>query len=506
MLGSCGNVLIIRDMLINPDLATKLKKNLLSFLSMPVTPHHVNLVQDRKELHQFLLDCKQTLSEKRQHRVVSISWEAKPIDPLAVLEKICQADQIHFYGEKVKQREAIAAIDTAVKFKVEGVHRFSQVKQFIDSCLANTIAIGALDLPFSGPHFFCNFTFFNEDHYGDSPFPPATVFLPKWQIACQGEHCVIVANILIDHNLNIELTCENIWQNIQQIKSFKNSNISNYYEHKPILQTRDVTDRKHFQSSVISALESIQRSQISKIVLAHAVDVNAPRPFHRISSLNNLRQIYPDCYVFSIGNGKGKNFIGASPERLLKIRNQELETDALAGSAPRGKTIGEDAYFAEKLLTSTKDRHEHRVVSDFIFQRLYNLGLTPQRLPVPGLLKLSNIQHLWTPIRGKIPSGVHPIEILASLHPTPAVAGDPRDIALKQIRHYEKFNRSVYAAPLGWVDHQGNSEFIVGIRSAIIEGDRARLWAGAGIVAGSDPQKELAEIQLKLQALLKALV
>jgi menaquinone-specific isochorismate synthase len=147
----------------------------------------------------------------------------------------------------------------------------------------------------------------------------------------------------------------------------------------------------------------------------------------------------------------------------------------------------------------------------------------PQLLPTPQLLKLSNIQHLWTPIQAQLDTDIHPLEIVAELHPTPAVAGVPTKIAQEQILALETFDRSLYAAPLGWVDHQGNCEFIVGIRSALIESEKpsghgyvdvqtrpkaykARLYAGAGIVAGSDPNKELAEIQLKLQALLKALL
>jgi menaquinone-specific isochorismate synthase len=148
----------------------------------------------------------------------------------------------------------------------------------------------------------------------------------------------------------------------------------------------------------------------------------------------------------------------------------------------------------------------------------------PQLLPTPQLRQLSNIQHLWTPIQAQLRADIHPLEIVAQLHPTPAVAGVPTKIAQQQIRRYETFDRSLYAAPLGWVDYQGNCEFIVGIRSALIDSEkpsengspadtpagatayRARLYAGAGIVAGSDPNKELAEIQLKLQALLKALL
>ena len=131
--------------------------------------------------------------------------------------------------------------------------------------------------------------------------------------------------------------------------------------------------------------------------------------------------------------------------------------------------------------------------------------MTTQSSPLQ-LLQLSNIQHLWTPIRAKLPGNIHPLSIVAQLHPTPAVAGVPTRVACKQIRHYETFDRSLYAAPIGWVDYQGNGEFIVGIRSALISSNSARLYAGAGIVAGSDPEKELAEVQLKLQAMLKALV
>ncbi|NET61638.1 MAG: isochorismate synthase [Symploca sp. SIO2E6] len=285
-----------------------------------------------------------------------------------------------------------------------------------------------------------------------------------------------------------------------------------------------VTGREHlpvpsetlFKSSVISALKSIQANQLSKIVLANAIDVVLPRQFKLVNSLDNLRQTYPDCYIFSTSNGKGQNFIGASPECLVSIQNRQLVTDAIAGSAPRGKTAAEDADLAHRLLCSEKERREHRFVLDFIIERLSELGLKPQMPPTNQLLQLSNIQHLWTPITAQLLTDIHPLEIVAQLHPTPAVAGVPTKMAQEQILALETFDRSLYAAPLGWVDYQGNCEFIVGIRSALIASAqslsdssstcRARLYAGAGIVAGSDPHKELAEIQLKFQALLRALV
>lgn len=475
---------------------------------MTVTPYQASLFENQKELHQFLVNCKETLIEQEQTKIVSISLKTQPIDPLAVLHQIADPNQLHFYIEKPNQGEAIAAIDAAIKLKLQGSQRFCEAQAFIDSCLANTIATGDLYLPFSGPHFFCSFTFFDDRLNGNSSFAPATVFLPKWQVACRKDSSVIVANLVIDSNSNLERLIAQTIQQLKSINSWVNKDFKqpgsaarhNYFK------SRSIEEQNNYKDSVRSALESIRLNHINKIVLANALDVNLPTSFQQIDSLNNLRSLHPDCYIFSTSNGRGQNFIGASPERLIKIQNQELETDALAGSAPRGKTAAEDAYLANGLLRSDKERHEHRVVSNFIVDRLSNLGLTPQRLPLPCLLQLSNIQHLWTPIRAKVPAKVHPLEIVAELHPTPAVAGDPRDIAIEQIRRYENFDRCLYAAPLGWIDHRGNSEFIVGIRSALIDGRSAKLYAGAGIVIGSDPEKELAEIQLKFQALLKALV
>jgi menaquinone-specific isochorismate synthase len=210
--------------------------------------------------------------------------------------------------------------------------------------------------------------------------------------------------------------------------------------------------------------------------------------------------------VFSVGNGNGQNFIGASPERLLSIRSRKLITDALAGSAPRGKTRIEDRDLAQRLFHSSKERHEHQLVVEFIAQQLSEIGLRPDFATTPSLLQLANIQHLHTPIQAALPGHLHPLQIVSVLHPTPAVAGMPRQTACEQILHYEQFDRSLYAAPLGWIDAQGNAEFIVGIRSALLSGNQARLYAGAGIVAGSNPEREFAEVKLKLQALLRGLI
>jgi len=481
---------------------------------MPVTPYRTNLFQDRKDLYQFLLACQQASIEKKCTQIASISLEIDPIDPLAVLHCLNKPNQLSFYFEKrghnegvgESSRRAIAGIGAVASLKVEDDSRFVQAQNFIDSCLSNTIKTGDLSLPFSGPHFLGGFTFFESAPVKETYFSTATLFLPRWQVSCQANRYVLVANFAIDAHANLESLIEKTWHDFQKITAAKHCLPEVSFNSQEVFDRRDVTDTKYFKLAVLSALEAIQAQQFHKIVLAHAIDVISPTLFHVVYSLNNLRKFYPDCYVFCLSNGKGQDFIGASPERLLSIQNQELLTDALAGSFPRGKTEVEDANLARGLLGSEKEIREHQVVIDFLTQSLSRLGLVPRRSLSPHLLQLSNIQHLRTPIRATVPADVPLLKILAELHPTPAVAGAPRDVACQHIRNYEAFERSLYAAPLGWLDHQGNGEFIVGIRSALVNGCYARLYAGAGIVAGSDPEKELTEIKLKLQALLQALV
>lgn len=479
---------------------------------MPVLLSDANLLQDRQELARFLAACQQVSVEKGCTPIASISLEIPPVDPLAVLNAIGKPSQLSFYFENGGKGEGkasrvpgeVAAIGAAIAFTGKGKQRFASARDFMESCQKNIITAGALDLPFAGPHFFGSFTFF-EQCPPNSPFPAATLFLPRWQVARLPKSCVLVVNLPIDYRDNLEKLARGILQKVKQIKLAYRSALADSGNGR-VLKKRHIANPDDFKIAVNSALESIQASRLSKVVLAHAVDVSSPQPFNIISSLNNLRRIYPDCYIFATNNGKGTHFMGASPERLLGIRNHQLETDALAGSAPRGDTPDEDASLASALLNSEKERHEHQVVVDFISDRLKKLGLTPQKAPMVRLMQLSNIQHLWTPIGAEVPPSIHPLEILASLHPTPAVAGVPRDIACQEISRYEAFDRCLYAAPLGWIDYRGNGEFIVGIRSALIKGDRARFYAGAGIVAGSNPDKELAEVELKLDTLLEALV
>ena len=473
---------------------------------MPVVPYRLHLLHDHKTLYQFFLACQQKSVEQNHPHIASISMAIEVVDPLATLQQVADIQQPHFYLENPFRGEAIAAFGAVTSFATEGKSRFETIQAYIQADLDHLSHVDGFKAGLDTPRFFCAFTFFDQPCGVDFPFPGATVFLPKWQVLRRHDSCIATANFLIQPHSNLINLTDEFEQQLQAIQqsSYGVFNISDEFDQG--LTRWQMVDTHDFKSAVAATLKSIQQKYLNKLVLAHAVDVISHLPFQWISSLDNLRKLHPDCYIFSVGHGTGKTFIGASPERLISIGDRHLISDALAGSAPRGTTSQADAVLGRRLLQSPKERHEHQVVVDFLRDRLSQFGLTPQVPATPELLRLSNIQHLHTPITATLPPKLHPLELLADLHPTPAVAGMPRDRACEEIQRYEPFGRSLYAAPLGWVDAEGNAEFIVGIRSALIDGNHARLYAGAGIVAGSEPDRELAEVKLKLQALLRALV
>ncbi|MGG6293100.1 isochorismate synthase [Leptolyngbya sp. AN02str] len=469
---------------------------------MPVVPSSIHSFQDCKTLAQYLRSIQHKNLETRDAQFVAIAFDLDPTDPLAVLQTMVRPGEAHFYLEKPGEQDAIAAFGTVESRTSSGQFRFAEVQEFIQSCEVYTGGISTQ----RSPRFLCSFTFFADESQSEHDPAPAMAFLPAWQVVRQADQSWAIACITLHAYSKTEDISQRVWQQFQSIQSVKHRVIHFPTAFNPAFHQWQISDVNDFRATVASALDSMRQKRLDKLVLSHAVDVVSPLPFNWIQSLQQLRHSHPDCFIFSTHNGTGKTFIGASPERLIRVQNGRFLTEALAGSAPRGSTPEADADHGDRLLSSQKERHEHQLVADFLCDRLTHLGITPQSATMPQLFKLSNIQHLQTPIWGTVPAHLHPLDLLAELHPTPAVAGMPRDLACAEIRRYEPFGRSRYAAPLGWVDAQGNAEFVVGIRSAELEGNRARLYAGAGIVAGSDPDRELAEVKLKLQALLKALV
>ncbi|MGK2947138.1 MAG: isochorismate synthase [Acidimicrobiales bacterium] len=240
---------------------------------------------------------------------------------------------------------------------------------------------------------------------------------------------------------------------------------------------------------------------LRKVVLAREILVEADRPFDRARLLDRLRRTFPGCYLYLVDG-----FLGASPELLVGRSGDVVRAQPMAGTAARGGDPAADARLAAGLLSSATYRHEHQITIDMVFDTLLPWCSYLDYEPEPSVVGVANVQHLATLVEGRLSQPTPSVlELVAALHPTPAVNGWPRHAAQAWIAEHEGFDRGRYAGTVGWVDAQGSGTFAVSIRGADVDGAKARVCAGNGIVATSDPTSELAETQSKLQAMLSAL-
>jgi salicylate biosynthesis isochorismate synthase len=261
---------------------------------------------------------------------------------------------------------------------------------------------------------------------------------------------------------------------------------------------------EHYEAAVARATELIAEGRLEKIVLAREVQVHAPAAYDPAAILSVLREAFPACYCFCVGRGDA-TLIAASPELLVRREGHRVSTLALAGSTRRSADPAVDDHLGEQLLRDQSYRSEHAIVARRIERILRDHAVWVAAAPEPELVKIANIQHLATPIRAQLSAPIDALELAGLMHPTPAVGGEPRQVAMPLIPALEGLDRGWYAGPVGWTDATGDGEFCVSLRCALLRGNIARCYAGNGIVRDSQPQAELAETEVKLQALLPLL-
>jgi menaquinone-specific isochorismate synthase len=252
--------------------------------------------------------------------------------------------------------------------------------------------------------------------------------------------------------------------------------------------------------AVESAREAIREGRLDKVVLSLQVLEVAASPFDLRRVVRRLAEDYPQCFTFAF-----ESLVGASPELLVRREGRSVRSVPLAGSTRRGATGDEDAELGRRLLASRKDRWEHDLAVVTVVESLHPICRTLKIDPEPSVLRLANVAHLATEVVGELGGDPTALEIAGAVHPTAAVCGTPTRKALALIRALEGANRGRYAGPVGWVDARGDGEWAIALRCAALSGTTARLYAGAGIVSGSDPQAELEEARLKLRPVRSAL-
>ena len=342
-------------------------------------------------------------------------------------------------------------------------------------------------------------------------FPDGLLILPRLLFHRDDTNAALTINTMIQPDTEIKEIIEEISTTLQRLSIILEQTITQPQETtgavdpQQQLVMHDLLPPAAWMAQVANAVQMIRKEAFQKVVLARAIQVsNEEQAFDIAAILRRLCENYPTAYVFAIQRDECY-FVGATPERLICGADGQIQTTALAGSAPRGTTEEEDQHLGNELLQSLKNQGEHQVVTTTIHGALANICSRVWVADTPRLLKLKNIQHLETAITGSLLSGHSILDAIEDLHPTPAVGGFPRQPALAAIRAYEQLDRGWYAGPIGWIGASGNGEFAVALRSALIDGNQATLFAGCGIVAASQPESEFAESCLKLEVMLRGL-
>lgn len=356
------------------------------------------------------------------------------------------------------------------------------------------------------PRLFGGFAF-QDDFVPDntwSVFSPAHFILPHYQLARWGDATFLTINALVGPDEPLAESVAALREALGARLALPATAAPARPPERPWLRYPLSADG--WRTMVERAVDLIRAGELDKVVLARVCEVRADEPIDAAVALEFLNKDYADSYRFLFEPRPGHAFFGATPELLVEKRGDGARTMALAGSIGRGRTDAQDEALAAQLLASAKDRHEHRLVIDAIRHSLAPLAHDVTMAAEPAVLRLRNIQHLLTPISARLrdaEAGVLPPA--RALHPTPAMGGAPRARALALLRHLEPVPRGWYAAPIGWLDSDGDGVFAVAIRSAVTQHNRAWLYAGAGIVGDSRPEREWAETALKFRPMLGAL-
>ncbi|MES2159827.1 MAG: isochorismate synthase [Pseudomonadota bacterium] len=460
---------------------------------------------DRGNLRQALDAGHERAKAAGRPVLVSVTQRIDAFDPIKVFDAARTSTSPTFLWTQGTANFAMVGVDAARVLEGQGQDRFAQVlaawRTLLDGALIDKPA-GELN---AGPMLCGGFSFDPEQARtpGWHGFADASLILPKLQLTKSMDASYLTVNVIVEADQQPAPEAARLEQLWLQLLGRTESD-AEVASTPDQLHYRNILPAMQWKQLVRDAAATIRGGAIQKVVLAREVQAVGTRPFAVRHALQRLQDIYPQAYLFAISRGESC-FLGATPERLVRLHAKTVDVTALAGTCRRGRSVQEDQLLGEQLLNSNKDRHEHALVVEMLRNSLdaycENLDIPSQ----PVLLKLQNVQHLYTPIAGHLRSDAHVLDLVAALHPTPAVGGLPRATALAYLRSHEQLDRGWFAAPVGWMDAQGQGEFAVALRSVLVKNNEASLFAGCGIVGDSEPESEFAETELKLRAMKFAL-
>jgi salicylate biosynthesis isochorismate synthase/menaquinone-specific isochorismate synthase len=417
-------------------------------------------------------------------------------------------DRFFCFEQPERDGFVLAGLGAAVTVEAAGTGRFGDMARRLRELASHTFADDpGRDPgrpPAAGPVFVGGFAFAPDG--GGSPewssLAPATLVLPEVSLVRYGEEARMTLCVAAGPDDEPEALVEHARERLSELRPATMPLL----DPDPVGRTQvaSAAAPSHYEAAVGRAVERIAAGELEKIVLAREVRVHGPRDHDPGPVLDGLRAAFPACYCWCVGTPE-LAFLGASPELLVRRDGARAQTVALAGTTRRSADPAVDDHLGEQLLRSGKDREEQSIVARRIEQTLDPVSLWVAAGDEPALVKVQNVQHLATAIRAQLARPLHAVELAGLLHPTPAVGGEPRAAAEPLIPALEGLDRGWYAGAVGWTDLAEDGEFCVALRCALLRGPTAHLYAGCGIVRDSIPAEELAETEVKLQALLPLL-
>ena len=335
-----------------------------------------------------------------------------------------------------------------------------------------------------------------------SSFSPGSMVLPDLSLCRSGEETFLTLNAVVGPGDDAGAKSAALEARLSGLRSDPLPLLDPHPTSRT--EIHSVRPPGEFERAVGAATERIGAGEMSKVVLAREVVASGAAAHDPAAVFGAMREQFPSCFCFCCGTSEAA-FIGASPELLVRRAGASASTVALAGSTRRSSDPAVDDHLGEQLLRSDKNRREQRIVAERIVRALRPHAVWVETAAEPEIVKVANIQHLATPVIAQLAEPHSAIELAGLLHPTPAVGGEPWPAAAAAIAELERMDRGWYAGPVGWMDATEDGEFCVALRSALLRDREAHLYAGVGVVAGSDPAAELAETEIKLQALLPLL-
>jgi salicylate biosynthesis isochorismate synthase len=454
------------------------------------------------DLEERLRECVGQAAGREGRALVSVTARVEGVDPCAAVFASRLASDHWFCWEQPDREFALAALGLAHEASSRDDGRFEDVARECLRLNEGAVLEGPPGLPSgAGPIWTGGFAFDPEGAVSSpwSSFAPASLVLPELSLCRVGDECFLTVNLVVSPGEDAALAVGRVDSRIASLRPGTLPMVDPHLSDRP--EIRSVLPPADFEAAVEEATARIAGGEMSKVVLAREVTVEAASAHDPAAIFGALREQFPSCFCFCRGTPEAA-FLGASPELLIRRSGAGASTVALAGSTRRSSDPAVDDHLGEQLLRSDKNRREQRIVAERIVRKLRPHAVWVQTAPEPEVVKVANIQHLATPIVAQLAESHSAVELAGMLHPTPAVGGEPWPETAGTIAELEQMDRGWYAGPVGWMDATEDGEFCVALRSALLRDREARLFAGVGVVAGSDPAAELEETEVKLQALL----